>query len=36
LIACLSVDAANLFDKIYLSECAAQLADNGCVYGLRQ
>jgi iron complex outermembrane receptor protein len=30
------VNATNLFDKIYVSECTVQLLDNACVYGLRR
>jgi iron complex outermembrane receptor protein len=32
----LSVNATNLFDKIYVSQCTVQLLDNACVYGLRR
>lgn len=31
----LSVNATNLFDKIYVSQCTVQF-DNNCVYGLRR
>ncbi len=31
-----SVNATNLFDKVYVSECAVQALDNACVYGLRR
>ncbi len=31
-----SVNATNLFDKVYVSECTVQLLDNACVYGLRR
>ena len=31
----LSVNATNLFDKVYVSQCTAQ-NDNNCVYGLRR
>ncbi len=32
----LSVNATNLFDKTYVSQCTAQAYDNACVYGLRR
>jgi iron complex outermembrane recepter protein len=32
----LSINATNLFDKVYVSECAVQALDNNCVYGLRR
>ena len=32
----LSVNATNLWDKIYVSQCTAQAFDNNCVYGLRR
>ncbi len=32
----LSENATNLFDKTYVSECAVQAHDSGCVYGLRR
>jgi iron complex outermembrane receptor protein len=31
----LSVNATNLWDRIYVSQCTAQF-DNNCVYGLRR
>lgn len=32
----LSVNATNLFDRIYVSQCTVQAFDNACVYGLRR
>ena len=32
----LSVNATNLFDRIYVSQCTVQSLDNACVYGLRR
>ncbi len=32
----LSINATNLFDRIYVSQCIAQAFDNACVYGLRR
>ncbi|WP_213736231.1 TonB-dependent siderophore receptor [Bradyrhizobium sp. dw_411] len=31
-----SVNATNLFDRIYVSQCTVQAFDNACVYGLRR
>lgn len=31
-----SINATNLFDKVYVSQCTAQSFDNACVYGLRR
>ena len=31
-----SINATNLFDKTYVSQCTVQLLDNACVYGLRR
>jgi iron complex outermembrane recepter protein len=32
----LSINATNLFDKVYVSQCTAQALDNACNYGLRR
>ncbi|MET0677844.1 MAG: TonB-dependent siderophore receptor [Bradyrhizobium sp.] len=32
----LSINATNLFDRVYVSQCTVQLLDNACVYGLRR
>ena len=32
----LSINATNVFDRIYVSECTVQAFDNACVYGLRR
>ena len=32
----LSVNATNLWDRIYVSQCTVQALDNACVYGLRR
>jgi iron complex outermembrane recepter protein len=32
----LSINATNLFDRIYVSQCTVQQFDNACVYGLRR
>lgn len=32
----LSINATNIFDKIYVSQCVQQAVDNACVYGLRR
>jgi iron complex outermembrane recepter protein len=32
----LSVNATNLWDRIYVSQCTVQAFDNACVYGLRR
>src|SRR5215467_14199104 len=31
-----SINATNLFDRIYVSQCTVQQFDNACVYGLRR
>ena len=32
----LSVNATNLFDRIYVSQCIVQALNNACVYGLKR